>query len=77
MFKSSKPLTFIFKLKKVVIHSEGHEWLSRKTLMDRAKIAIYDRGRQLPRAYLRLTFSHSKSQGRGHAHFDWELLVIS
>ena len=42
MFKASRSLIFILKWKKIGVHSEIHGWLSRKTLTDRAKIAIYD-----------------------------------
>ena len=37
-----KVLDIHFQVKKIGVHSEVHEWLSRKTLTDRAKIAIYD-----------------------------------
>ena len=37
-----KVLDIHFQVKKIRAHSEVHECLSRKTLTDRAKIAIYD-----------------------------------
>ena len=37
-----KVLDIHFQAKKIRVHSKVHEWLSRKTLTDRAKIASYD-----------------------------------